>query len=86
MLTDALEKGGLSVPSITGEDADELLTYLYPGSSVSNPIDFLATGTADQLGIIIDYCEHNFDEIDGMAVVLEARVYLMWKMYTRYLM
>ena len=69
MLTDALEKGGLSVPSIEGEDADELLTYLYPGSSVSNPIDFLATGTADQLGIIIDYCEHNFNEIDGMAVV-----------------
>lgn len=69
MLTDALEKGGLSVPSISGADADELLTYLYPGSSVSNPIDFLATGTADQLGIIIDYCEHNFDEIDGMAVV-----------------
>ena len=69
MLTDALEKGGLNVPSISGEDADELLTYLYPGSSVANPIDFLATGTADQLGIIIDYCEHNFDEIDGMAVV-----------------
>lgn len=69
MLTDALEKGGLAVPSITGPDADELLTYLHPGSSVSNPIDFLATGTADQLGIIIDYCEHNFDEIDGMAVV-----------------
>ena len=69
MLTDALEKGGLNVPSISGADADELLTYLYPGSSVANPIDFLATGTADQLGIIIDYCEHNFDEIDGMAVV-----------------
>ncbi|MGB0805488.1 MAG: acetate--CoA ligase family protein [Salibacteraceae bacterium] len=69
MLTDALEKGGLSVPPISGAEADELLTNLYPGSSVANPIDFLATGTADQLGIIIDYCEHNFDEIDGMAVV-----------------
>ena len=69
MLTDALEKGGLTVPTIEGKDADELMTYLYPGSSVSNPIDFLATGTADQLGIIIDYCEHNFDQIDGMAVV-----------------
>tara|TARA_R110002050_G_scaffold290260_1_gene443804 strand:- start:135359 stop:137413 length:2055 start_codon:yes stop_codon:yes gene_type:complete len=69
MLTDALEKGGLVVPTIQGDDADELLSYLHPGSSVSNPIDFLATGTADQLGIIIDYCEHNFDEIDGMAVV-----------------
>jgi acetyltransferase len=69
MLTDSLEKGGLIVPPIEGKDADELLSYLHPGSSVSNPIDFLATGTADQLGIIIDYCEHNFDHIDGMAVV-----------------
>ena len=32
-------------------------------------LDFLATGTAEQLGIIIDYCEHKFDEIDAMIVV-----------------
>ncbi len=69
MLTDALEKGGLKVPSLEGESATELEGYLHPGSSVTNPIDFLATGTADQLGIIIDYCEHQFDEIDGMVVV-----------------
>lgn len=69
MLTDALENGGLSVPEIKGKDADKLLTYLNPGSSVSNPIDFLATGTAEQLGIIIDYCENKFDEIDAMIVV-----------------
>lgn len=69
MLTDALEKGGLKVPSLTGESTKELAGYLYPGSSVGNPIDFLATGTADQLGIIIDYCEHQFEEIDGMIVV-----------------
>jgi acetyltransferase len=69
MLTDALEKGGLKVPSLKGESAEELKSYLNPGSSVENPIDFLATGTADQLGIIIDYCEHKFDNIDGMIVV-----------------
>lgn len=69
MLTDAISKGGLEVPEITSQSADDLLDYLYPGSSVSNPIDFLATGTADQLGIIIDYCEHKFDEIDGIIVV-----------------
>ena len=69
MLTDALIKGGLKVPAIEGEHADKLLEYLYNGSSVSNPIDFLATGTAEQLGIIIDYCEHKFDEIDAMVVV-----------------
>jgi acetyltransferase len=69
MLTDALSKGGLNVPPIEGEEADKLLTYLHPGSSVSNPIDFLATGTAEQLGVIIDYCEHKFSQIDAMVVV-----------------
>ena len=69
MLADQLSKGGLKVPSIEGPDADKLESFLYPGSSVSNPIDFLATGTAEQLGIIIDYCEHKFDFIDAMVVV-----------------
>jgi acetyltransferase len=69
MLTDALSKGGLKVPLIEGENAEELKTYLAPGSSVSNPIDFLATGNAEQLGIIIDYCEHFFDHIDAMIVL-----------------
>jgi acetyltransferase len=69
MLADALTKGGLNVPSIEGEYANKLLDYLFSGSSVSNPIDFLATGTAEQLGIIIDYCEHKFNNIDAMVVV-----------------
>jgi len=69
MLADQLSKGGLKVPAIEGADADKLESFLYPGSSVSNPIDFLATGTAEQLGIIIDYCEHKFDFIDAMVVV-----------------
>ncbi|WP_108866341.1 acetate--CoA ligase family protein [Aquimarina aquimarini] len=69
MLSDVLSKGGLKIPVIDGEDAQALENFLYPGSSVSNPIDFLATGTAEQLGIIIDYCEHKFEEIDAMVVV-----------------
>ena len=69
MLTDALEKGGLKVPPINGEDAEKLKAELFPGSSVSNPIDFLATGTADQLGKIIDYVNEKFDHIDAMVVI-----------------
>lgn len=69
MLTDALSKGGLNIPLIEGAHAEELKTYLDPGSSVKNPIDFLATGSAEQLGIIIDYCEHLFDHIDAMVVL-----------------
>jgi len=69
MLTDALSKGGMAVPKIEGEAADQLLQELYPGSSVANPIDFLATGNADQLGKIIDCVEERLDLIDGMAVI-----------------
>lgn len=69
MLTDALSNGGMEIPHIDNPKAKELLTQLYPGSSVANPIDFLATGTAEQLGIIIDYVDKYFDNIDGMVVI-----------------
>lgn len=69
MLTDALSKNGLNVPEITGKASEELLNKLFLGSSVSNPIDFLATGNADQLETIIDYCENEFSEIDAMVVI-----------------
>ena len=69
MLTDALSKGGLNVPKIEGPDAEELKTKLFAGSSTANPIDFLATGTAEQLGTIIDYCDQKFDNIDAIAVI-----------------
>lgn len=69
MLTDTLVKGGLNVPPIEGPAAEELLSKLYFGSSVSNPIDFIATGTAEQLGNILDYVENEFHSIDGSAVV-----------------
>jgi acetate---CoA ligase (ADP-forming) len=69
MLTDALSNGGLEVPHIEGEAANRLLAKLYPGSSVANPVDFLATGTAEQLGEIIDACENEFKDIDAMAVI-----------------
>ena len=69
MLTDALSAGGLNVPAIEGPGAKKLLSFLHPGSSVANPIDFLATGTAEQLGLIIDFCEHELEQIDAMVVV-----------------
>ena len=69
MLTDALSKGGMQVPPISGPQADELKAKLLPGSSVANPIDILATGTAEHLGIAIDYCENHFDDIDAIMVI-----------------
>lgn len=69
MLTDALSKGGMSVPGINGPLAEELKGLLFPGSSVANPIDILATGTPEHLGIAIDYCEKKFDDIDAIFVI-----------------
>lgn len=69
MLTDSLSNGGMEIPHIEGPKADALLEKLFPGSSVANPIDFLATGTAEQLGNIIEACDKDFDNIDGMAVI-----------------
>ena len=68
MLTDALSKGGMQVPPLTGPVADELKSKLLPGSSVSNPIDILATGGAEHLGLAIDACEQ-MDDIDAIMVI-----------------
>ena len=69
MLTDALSKGGLNVPKLEGQQADELKSKLFPGAAVGNPIDILATGTPDHLGLAIDYCEEKFDDIDAILVI-----------------
>lgn len=69
MLTDALSAGKLAVPHIESPVAYRLLEKLHPGSSVANPIDFLATGTAEQLGFILDFVDEQFEDIDGMVVI-----------------
>lgn len=69
MLTDALSKGGLNVPKLEGPSAEELKSKLFPGASVGNPIDILATGTPEHLSIAIDYCENKFDNIDAIFAI-----------------
>lgn len=82
MLTDALSKGGLKVPKIEGPKAVELKEKLFPGSSVANPIDILATGTPEHLGICIDYCEHEFENIDAIAVIFGTPgLVQLWEAY-----
>lgn len=69
MLTDALSRGGLEIPRLQDNDASEIKKMLFPGSSAQNPIDLLATGTAEQLGAVIDYCENRIDYVDAMMVI-----------------
>lgn len=69
MLVDALSSHRINVPSLAGAKAQALQQQLYPGSSVANPIDFLATGTARQLRRILDACRDDFTQIDATAVI-----------------
>lgn len=69
MLTDILSTHNINVPAIDQAKSDNLLKHLYAGSSVTNPIDFLATGTAAQLGEIMDFVDKDCPEMDGMAVI-----------------
>ena len=82
MLTDTLSNNGMDVPHLEGPKAEALLSKLFAGSSVGNPIDFLATGTAEQLGHIIDACENDFDNIDCMCVIFGSPgLFPNWEVY-----
>ena len=73
MLTDALSKGGLNVPKLEGELAEELKAQLFPGASV---------GTPDHLRICIDYCEEKLDNIDAiLAIFGTPGLVTMFEMY-----
>lgn len=69
MLTDALSAGGMNIPRISGEDHDNLLAMMNPGSSAVNPVDMLATATNDQLEKVIDYVDKEMPMFDGMSVI-----------------
>ena len=55
---------------------------LFPGASVGNPIDILATGTPDHLRICIDYCEEKLENVDAiMAIFGTPGLVTMFEMY-----
>ena len=82
MLTDALSKGGLNIPPLGGELADELKGQLFAGSSTANPIDILATGTPEHLGLAIDYCDKKFKNIDAIMVIFGTPgLFPLWDAY-----
>lgn len=70
VLTDALAKGGLSVPHIDNQKAALLKEKLLPGTSTTNPIDLLGTGTAQHLLEAIQHClKYHHNELDALAVL-----------------
>lgn len=82
MLTDALCKGGLTVPKLEGELIEELKGKLFPGASVGNPIDILATGTPEHLRLCLEYCEEKLENVDAvMAIFGTPGLVTMFEMY-----
>jgi acyl-CoA synthetase (NDP forming) len=68
MLSDALTVSGFEIPKLPEHISKSLQARLYPGSSVSNPVDFLATGTPDQFACILDSLIP-LDDIDAIGVI-----------------
>jgi len=54
LCTDACEGGGLEVPPLPEEVRRELASFLSPEASVGNPVDMIASATAEQFGRAID--------------------------------
>ena len=69
ILTDTLSSLRINIPDLNEFHEEKLKQLLYPGASTKNPIDILATGTAEQLNKVIDYCENEIDSIDGIIVI-----------------
>ena len=68
MLTDVLSTGGMKVPRLSDELMRNLRDELFEGASTANPIDILATGTAEQLEKCIRFCDR-LESIDGIVVI-----------------
>ncbi|MDR2469545.1 MAG: acetate--CoA ligase family protein [Tannerella sp.] len=87
ILTDALSKGGMEIPALSGlPEAGELKRELLPGASVSNPIDILGTGGPEHLSTAIDFCEQH-PLFDGIVVIFGSpgltRVYEAYEVLDR---
>jgi acetyltransferase len=70
LLADELARHGFEVPVLGEETRARLKEVLAPGSSTTNPIDFLASGTAAHLRSIFTILEElERDRIDGVCVI-----------------
>jgi acetate---CoA ligase (ADP-forming) len=68
ILTDILSNNSYQVPELIGPLFEDLKKQLYPGSSVKNPIDFLATGNAEQLRLILQTLKQS-NLVDSVVVI-----------------
>jgi acetyltransferase len=70
LLADELSRHGFEVPVLSPSTRARLAQVLAPGSATGNPIDFLASGTAEHLRSILAILqEHGGDRIDAVCVI-----------------
>jgi acetyl coenzyme A synthetase (ADP forming)-like protein len=68
MCADACEGAGLEVPPLPDQTREELAGFLAPEASLANPVDMIATASADQYGrgiVTLAAC----GEIDALIVI-----------------
>ena len=68
MCADACEAAGLEVPGLGEETRRSLRRLLPPEASVSNPVDMIATATADQYRDTIPVLAAS-GEVDALIVI-----------------
>jgi len=73
MATDALERAGLRMASLTRETMDTLRHHLPGAASVLNPIDVLGDALADRYAMAIDTALKDPD-VGGLIVILTPQV------------
>lgn len=68
VLADELTRLGFEVPELAPETQQRLCHMLAPGSACRNPVDFLASGSVEQLHAILDIVGSDpRDRIDGIC-------------------
>lgn len=68
LCADACESHGLVVPELSDATVEELRSFLPPASSVSNPVDMIASAVAEDYGRTIR-CVGSDEGIDALIVV-----------------
>ena len=73
MATDALEREGLSLASLSRDTIEFLRTHLPPAANIYNPVDVLGDALADRFGLALEAVLKD-KNVDGVIVILTPQV------------
>jgi acetyltransferase len=83
LLADALSGYGFNLPLLSPRTQERLQAALAPGASTKNPVDFLASGTAQELRMILSILdEEERERMDGICVIFGSPgLFNIWPVY-----